>query len=572
MLTSLSIHNIVLIDKITINFAGGLCGLTGETGAGKSILLDSFGLALGMRADAGLVRRGQDKAQVSAVFDVPPSHASFETLRAADMDVADDEGVILRRSLGADGRSKAYINDTPVSAALMREVGQTLVEIHGQFDTQGLLNAATHRSMLDRYAQIDGSAIKTAWDALRTARDKLKQMQELSTNAREEEAYLRESLEDLDVLSPQKDEETTLSSLRERLMHKEQVMEALNHAYTFLNEDNDPVRSAWGALDRVASKVGDDPDFNAAISALERSSNEAEEARALLQNLSVSMMESEHDLASIDERLHQLRAQARKHQCSVDDLQEKRDELAERLNLIENSDEALAAQVQKAEKAMQAYLDEAEAAHDKRIIAAEKLDALVMNELAPLKLEKARFVSHIEEMDEADWSASGFSRVQFLVSTNPGSAPAAINKVASGGEMSRFMLALKVAMAGSGGPDVMVFDEVDAGIGGATADAVGDRLHRLTQGAGGSKARQVMVVTHSPQVAAKSDAQWIVRKDEVEANQVQTNILPLETTEERCEEIARMLAGAEITNEARAAARRLLDNAHAKTTTHKSAA
>lgn len=574
MLTSLTIQNIVLIESLTINFSEGLCGLTGETGAGKSILLDSMGLALGMRADAGLVRRGSDKAQVSAAFDISPQHTAFNILRAADMEVDASEGLILRRTLGADGRSKAYINDAPISATLLREVGKTLVEIHGQFDTGGLMSAATHRAMLDEYAGVDLPKIKAAWASWREAQDALDAMRAAAQNAREEEDFLRESLEDLDALSPQDGEEETLASLREKLMHKDQVLEAINAAYTSLNDDADPVRSAWGALDRVAAKVGDDAAFTSVINALERASNEAEDARMSLQDLATTMLESDHDLTSIDERLFALRAQARKHGCAVDDLAAKREELAAQLNLIESGDEALALQVQKAERAMQGYIDAAEKAHNKRDAAAQRLDKMVMKELPPLKLDKARFVTDIQELDEESWSASGFTRVEFLVATNPGASPAAMNKVASGGELSRFMLALKVAMAGSnGGANVMVFDEVDAGIGGATADAVGDRLHRLSAGSGaGADGRQVMVVTHSPQVAAKSDAQWIVRKDEVAKDQVRTQILPLISMEERREEIARMLAGAEITTEARAAAQKLLDAAHGNTQTQKSAA
>lgn len=576
MLTNLNIQNIVLIENMTIDFQSGLCALTGETGAGKSILLDSLGLVLGLRADAGLVRHGADKSSVSAVFDVAPNHNAFDILKNADMDVDQSEGLILRRALTSEGRSKAYINDQAVSASLMRDVGQTLVEIHGQFDTRGLMDVKNHRVLLDDYAGLDLQKIKTAWQTWRGEKKKLQTMQDLANNARDEEEYLRESLEDLDTLSPQSDEENKLSSLREKLMHKDQVLEALNTAYAALNQDQNPVRQAWGGLDRVAAKVGGDAVFEKVIQSLERATHEADEAMALLQGLAANMMETEHDLESIDDRLYRLRAQARKHHCDVDDLPQKREELAEKLNLIENSDEALVQQIQKTEKALQAYINYAEEAHDKRANAACNLDQSVMKELAPLKLEKARFVTDVSELDEERWGEEGFSRVAFMIATNPGADPGPINKVASGGELSRIMLAIKVAMVQEGAEaktaqPVMIFDEVDAGVGGATADAVGQRLHRLTHTQQNEIDRQIMVVTHSPQVAAKAQAHFIVSKEEA-SGAVKTSVTPLTTEHERREELARMLAGAEITNEARAAAQKLLETSQENQVSEKSAA
>lgn len=547
MLLRLDIRNVVLIDQMTIEFRQGLCALTGETGAGKSILLDSLGLALGVRAESGLVRSGAEQASVTATFQISDNHAAHAILREADI-AGDDDVLILRRVVNNSGKSRAFINDQPVSIALLKTIGDTLVEIHGQFETQGLLNPQTHRGMLDSYAKIDGAALARCWADWKACADELAEMRRLSERSHAEESYLRNALEDLDALSPQVGEEASLSSLRERLKHREQVLEALGRADDLLNGENDPVRHAWGALERVADKVGEaiDP----AIAALSRASAEMQEASAIVRALSVDLQESEYNLEEIDERLFGLRAQARKHGCMPDDLPAIRDELARKLSLIENADDTLAAQVEKVTAARSEYLAEAKAVSKLRHDVAARLDKLVQAELAPLKLDKARFVTSVEPLDEIEWSANGIDRVRFLVATNPGSAPGAIHKIASGGEMSRFMLALKVVIAQAGSTHSFIFDEVDAGIGGATADAVGERLSRLAE------SKQVLVVTHAPQVAARADHHWIVRKsgDEV----VKTDIIPLTTRAERCEEIARMLAGADITAEARAAADKLL--------------
>ncbi len=548
MLISLNIENVVLIEKLTIAFDGGLCALTGETGAGKSILLDSLGLALGARAESRLVRKGAEQAQVTALFEITPDHSAFGVLEEGNVSIETGEPLILRRILTADGRSRAYINDQPVSAGLLRQIGDSLVEIHGQFDTQGLLNPATHRALLDEYAGIGGE-LSSSWGAWKTARAELERLQSRANNAQEEESYLRQSIEDLDALAPQEGEEETLASLRERLMNKERVLEGLNAAYHALNGEEDPVRAAWGALDRIADKLGTDGDE--AINALDRASTEIQEALAQIQALSADLEQEEHSLESVDERLYQLRAQARKHQCAPDDLPQKREELAARLDAIEHADQHLEDQMRKVEQARAAYIAQAREISTKRGQIAQKLDQLVQAELVPLKLDKARFVTQIASLAEEEWGAHGMDQVRFLVATNPGAEPGPINKIASGGEMSRFMLALKVVMAEVGSAGTLVFDEVDAGIGGSTADAVGERLARLGQ------ERQVLVVTHAPQVAARANHHYIVRKDGVD--DVQTNIIALHQNEERREEIARMLAGASITAEARAAADKLLE-------------
>ncbi|MCB1650795.1 MAG: DNA repair protein RecN [Alphaproteobacteria bacterium] len=547
MLTALSIRNIVLIESLEIDFRAGLCALTGETGAGKSILLDSLGLALGARAESGLVRRGCDQAQVTAIFEPPPAHPVYKMLGEAELEAESGESLIIRRSLSADGRSKAYINDQPISAGLLKQIGAALVEIHGQFDTHGLLDASNHRRMLDEYAGLGGN-VAAYYQEWKAAEDALESLKAQALKAKEDEEYLRRALEDLDALAPQAGEEETLAARRQSLMYREQVMDALNNAYNALNHDDDPVRSAWGALERVADKIG--PAADDLIGALERASNEMQEAVSLIQSLCADLSESEDSLETIDERLHEIRTQARKHHCDPDALPQKREELAAQLNLIEHQDDLLAAQMKKAGALKEAYRAECEKLTQKRQSAAETLDQKITAELAPLKLEKAKFVTDIAPLPEEHWSAHGADQVRFLVSTNPGSPPGPLNKIASGGEMARFMLALKVVMAQVGSAPTLIFDEVDTGIGGATADAVGERLARLSQ------THQIMVVTHSPQVAARAAHHWIVRKSGDQ--DVKTEITPLEADPARREEIARMLSGAHITEEARAAADKLL--------------
>ena len=548
MLESLSIQNVVIIEKLLIEFEGGLCTLTGETGAGKSILLDSLGLAIGARADSSLVRKGAEKAVVTAAFSVSPSHEVYGLLKNGDVEVQSGEALVLKRSVSADGRSKAYINDNPVSAGLLKDIGQSLIEIHGQFDTQGLLDPQTHRGLLDDYAALDGH-LKTVWSTWQEARRKYDDLKNSAEKARAEEQYLRASLEALDELSPEVGEEENLSMLRERLMHREQVLEGLNASYYLLNSEDDPVRKASGVLDRISDKLGEAG--GEALAALDRASAEMQEALSIIQSISADLEDEEHDLQSIDDRLYALRGQARKHHCEVDELPQKREELAAQLNQIEHADDLLAAAGRKVDQAKAEYHKKAIEVSAQRKAAAQKLDSLIAKELPPLKLERATFVTDIEELDETEWGVHGLDKVRFLVSTNPGADPGPLNKIASGGEMSRFMLALKVVMAEVGTAPSLIFDEVDAGIGGQTADAVGERLSKLAQ------AKQILVVTHSPQVAARANHHWIVQKGG--DAQVTTNVLALPSRQERCEEIARMLSGASITEEARAAANKLLE-------------
>lgn len=546
MLTHLRIEDVVLIERLEVAFRPGLCALTGETGAGKSILLDSLGLALGARAETGLIRRGAEQAAVSAVFEIAPAHPARAILEEAGMEIEGDE-LILRRVVALGGKSRAFLNDRPVSLNLLRAVGQTLVEIHGQFDNHGLLNPQTHRAMLDEYAGLNADT-ENSWKTWRAEQDALEEMKTLVARAQTEENFLRTALDDLDALEPRTGEEGTLGMLRERLMHREQVLEALNAAYNLLNAEEDPVRRAWSLLDRVSARAGGE--VTAARDALDRALAEIQDATATIRDTSEELQDAGHDLATIDERLFALRAQARKHDCQPDDLPKVRDDIARKLALIADGSEGLAAQEKKVQTARAEYIKQAEKTSAIRARAAEKLDKLVQGELAPLKLEKARFATQIEKLPEPEWGPSGFDRVTFLVATNPGAQPGPLHKIASGGEMSRFMLALKVVIAQAGSTHSFIFDEVDTGIGGGTADAVGERLARL------AREKQVLVVTHAPQIAARAAHHWVVEK--TGDDRVATTISPLETRAQRAEEIARMLAGSVITPEARAAAESLL--------------
>ncbi len=550
MLMELNIDNVVLIDRLTIAFKHGLCVLTGETGAGKSVLLDSLGLALGVRAESGLVRKGAERASVTASFQISDNHKAYTLLKDADIAIEDDI-LLLRRVVNTSGKSRAFINDQPVSIGLLKQVGDTLVEIHGQFETQGLLNPATHRDMLDAYAGIDGQSLRGAWDAWKDKELQRDELMRQSGRASEEQEYLKLSLEDLTSLNPQVGEEEELSQMRERLKNHDRVLEGLSLAHSYLNAEQDPVQKAWAELDKISDAGGHSVDD--AMSALSRASSEIAEADSAIQAALSDLQEGDYNLEEIDDRLYALRMQARKHQCTPDELPIVMDKIEQQLTMIEDSGEGVERLKRECEQAKEIYVEKAEELSAKRQSVAQTLGELVKKELAPLKLEKASFVTRVQRLDEIEWGAHGIDRVRFLVSTNPGREPGPIHKIASGGEMSRFMLALKVIIAQAGSTHSFIFDEVDAGIGGATADAVGERLARL------SESKQVLVVTHAPQVAARANHHWIVSKSGDQ--DVKTDITALNSREERCEEIARMLAGADITAEARAAANKLLDNA-----------
>lgn len=549
MLAGLTIKNVVLIDHLTIQFDRGLCALTGETGAGKSILLDSLGLALGARSESGLVRKDADSANVSAEFDLPPSHPVFALLKDQGLDA--ESPLILRRSVGADGKSRAFINDHPVSVALLKSAGEMLVEIHGQFDTQTLLNPRVHRGLLDEYANAsaDVAALQSVWESWNDAREALTQKRADIERAKADEDYYRHALEQLDDLSPESGEETKLTQLRSRLMKREQNIENYAGAQSGTDEAISTLNGVWKALEK-AGEGGSD-----VAKALDRAMAELQEVSGGVESMMASLEDSEYSLIEIDDRLFALKAQARKHACTIDDLPAKREEIAGLLKGITHQEDTLAALEKQVAAFKKDYGVKAQALSKKRKDAAKILDKLVAKELPPLKLDKARFETEVSDLPESEWGAQGIDRVQFLVATNPGSAAGPLNKIASGGEMARFMLALKVVLAETGVAQTLVFDEVDSGIGGATADAVGERLARL------ARKCQILVVTHSPQVAAKSAYHAIVVK--TGKTNPTTKVLPLSNSNERTEEIARMLSGAEITKEARAQAAKLLEKSAA---------
>ena len=550
MLAALSIRDVVLIDRLDLSFAPGLCVLTGETGAGKSILLDALGLALGARADAALVRQGAERATVSAEFDLPAGHPVLDLLRAQDLPA---DGLMLRRVLSADGRSRAFVNDEPVSVGLLRQIGDALVEVQGQFDQRGLMDAANHRPLLDAFGrlgpQLDAAA--AAWQAWRAAAADLDRMRAEVEQARRDEDFLRHAVEELDRLDPKAGEEEALAETRATLMNRERIAEALQAAQGELSAGrgaDGALRAAQRALERVADKTGGL--FDAAIAALDRAAIELGEALTEIDAATARLEGGGARLEEIEERLFALRAAARKHSVEVDALPALLEDFRERLAALDDQGD-LMARLAKAEAAARAaYAAAAAALTGARVEAAAALDAAVAVELPPLRLDKATFRTRVEPAPESAWGPGGADRVAFEVSTNPGTPFGPLARIASGGELSRFMLALKVVLAASGSARTLVFDEVDAGIGGAVAAAVGERLARL------ARAVQVLVVTHSPQVAARGEQHWHVVKRE-DGGLVFTRVEELDRAERR-EEIARMLSGARVTDEARAAADSLM--------------
>jgi DNA repair protein RecN (Recombination protein N) len=513
-------------------------------------LLDSLGLALGGRADAELVRKGTDQATVTAEFHVDKKHPVLALLKEQGLE--GDTSLVLRRILGADGRSRAFVNDQPVSVGLLRQAGDLLVEIHGQFDTHGLFDVTTHRGLLDDYAGIDPAPLQAAWQDWQDKAAQLAQAKADAERARADEEYLRHVVAELDELQPEEGEEESLSQRRDKMKQAEQLLAAYGEAWESVSgEDGAELMLAKAA--RILERLGNRAPaaLDDVVKALDRAAKEMQDAIGQLETLQRDLQNDEASAEEIEDRLYALRAAARKHGCRPDELPAMRETLAARVKLIDRSGETEKRLEQEVKQARAHYIAIAEKAGAQRRKVAAKLDGLVAKELPPLKLEKATFTTGIDTVPEAHWGPGGMERVQFLVATNPGSAPGPLNKIASGGEMARFMLALKVVMATVGAAETYIFDEVDTGIGGATAAAVGERLARL------AKQRQVLVVTHSPQVAAKAGHHWIVMKQG--GKDVRTTIIPLPAVNDRRDEIARMLSGETVTDEARAAARKLLE-------------
>ena len=551
MLAGLSIRNIVLIEGLDLSFSTGLSVLTGETGAGKSILLDSLGLALGARAEPRLLRTGADRGSVTATFEVPLGHPAVALLE--EHGLMADQTVILRRVIGADGRTRAFINDESVSVTLLHRIGESLVEIQGQFDERGLMNPTNHRDILDEFGRHSGAKAETraAYEAWQDAIAARARSAEEAANAQRDEDYLRNALEELETLSPAAGEEKQLAERRALLQNAEALLTGLSAAYDEIDGDEaaeSKLRAALSHIDRISDKAGSllDP----ARGALERAVAEAQEAMAALRQAAGAIDLDGQDLEAIEERLFTLRSVARKHGLDVDDLPLLRERIAERLKLVDDRSDTLARLEKQEEESRRLFLAAARKLSDARHDSAGRLDTAVNAEFPPLKLEKASFVTALETLPEGAWGPEGTDRVSFLVTTNPGAPPGPLSRIASGGELSRFMLAIKVALAEVNATPTLVFDEVDSGIGGATADAVGTRLAQLAERV------QILVVTHSPQVAARGTVHLRVEKREAGRLAV-TGVDRLDEKARR-EEVARMLSGREITDEARAAAGRLL--------------
>jgi DNA repair protein RecN (Recombination protein N) len=563
MLIGLQIRDVVLIEALDLSIGPGLTALTGETGAGKSIILDALGLATGARGDAGLVRRGASQAVTSAVFAPAPDHPVWDLLEDKGLSYARDEDLVLRRTLSADGRSRAFVNDQATGVGVLKELGEVLLEVHGQHETVGLLDSRTHRPLLDAYGALagEGAEVASAWKALREVRARVEALRADVARSAAETEELTFRLSELDRLDPREGEETELAEQRAVLGAAEKALADIASAREVFDGLGARVAGAIRALERARERAvtaGAAIDgaavtrLIAASEALDRVLVEAGEGEAAI-DAAASAFDFEPDrLEKTEERLFDLRGLARKLNVAVEELPVLRVRIAERLRAVESAEDTLKAAEAEQAAARKAYLAAAGALTRGRVAAGERLAAAVMAELAPLKLEKARFRVAVEPLGEERAGASGQDRVAFEIATNPGAPFGDLGAIASGGELARFALALKAALAGRAGEaqPLMIFDEVDQGVGGAVADAVGLRLKRL------ASAAQVLVVTHSPQVAARAEAHWRIAKAG-DAERIRTAVEVLSPAD-REEEIARMLAGAQITDAARAAARALI--------------
>jgi DNA repair protein RecN (Recombination protein N) len=554
VLVSLAIRDVVLIERLDLAFGAGLTALTGETGAGKSILLDSLGLALGGRAEAGMVRAGQPQASVAAAFHPPAAHPAFDILR--EQGIEPEEDLVLRRVVQADGRSRAFVNDQPVGVALLRRLGATLVEVQGQHDQVGLADPASHGGLLDAFGGLEPRRAGTAgaWSAWRGATRRLAEAREAIASAQREEEWLRHAVAELQELNPEEGEEDRLAAERQRLQQGERRAEAIAAAIAELTPRDRRAGTPARALREAARALERLPPPNEeaqpAIAALAAAQDALAEAESALSRLLAEEGPDPRRLEQTEERLFALRAAARKHSVAVAGLPDFAAGLRARLEALDAGSGRVAALERDEAAARKAYLAAAAALTEARRDAAARLEQAAAKELPPLRLDRARLVIEITARDETAWGPDGQDRIAFLVSTNPGQTPGALAKIASGGELSRLMLALKVVLARGSPVPTLVFDEVDSGIGGATAAAVGERLARVAE------RLQVLVVTHSPQVAARGAAHLRVAK-QVKGGRAETRVETLPEGERR-EELARMLAGERVTDAARAAAESLL--------------
>ena len=551
MLTALSIRDIVLIEKLDISLESGLTVLTGETGAGKSILLDALGLALGGRGDSGLVRHGAAKGVVTAGFVLPKAHAALHLLEEQGIETEGE--LVIRRIQNADGPSRATINDQPVSLNLLRQIAGSLAEIHGQHADRALVDVANHRRLVDAFGDLEGQVgeVGKLWQALSDLTNELAEHRALMARAEAERDYIEHAVEELRVLDPQPDEELMLSSARQVMMHAEQYASALSEAESVMSGDSVEARlnAALRKLERRKDTAGGRLDQ--ACAALDKVLIEMNEANRALAEAQRSFSFNPADLEKSEERLFALRAAARKHKCTVDALAATRERFEKELATLTDGGQQLAKLEARTAAAQKDYDKAADLLSAARKKVAKNLDKAVQAELPPLKLEKARFETQITS-DAGKPGPHGIDRVEFVVAANPGTPLSPLMKVASGGELARFMLALKVILAAKGSAPTLIFDEIDTGVGGAVADAIGGRLARMAQGL------QVLAVTHSPQVAARASEHMLISKmEEVGSHRMVTRVQSL-SEKSRREEVARMLSGAQVTDEARAQADRLL--------------
>lgn len=551
MLTALAIRDVVLIETLDLDFEAGLGVLTGETGAGKSILLDALGLVLGARADSGLVRNGAAQASVNASFELADDHPAIGFLAENGFEREPGEALLIRRQVKTDGGSRAFVNDQPVSAGLLRELGAMLVEIHGQHDDRGLLNPRGHRALLDIFGKLDDQPVAARWREWRQAVDALETARvELESAARDRE-WLEHAVLQLRAVDAQPGEEQALAEERSAMQKGTRLAEDLTGVAEHLGGSEGALallRQAARRLDRIA---GEHPALADALAALDRAVIEAAESEEHLDAANRALRFDPDRLEAVETRLFDIRALARKHRVEPDQLPALTIELSDKLARIASGVEGFARLEADVNATRNAYEAAADALSNARAEAAVRLDDAVKRELAPLKLDAARFRTTVEELPESQWSAAGKNRIEFEISTNPGAPFAPLIKIASGGELSRFILALKVALAEEASLSTMIFDEIDRGVGGAVASAIGERLARLADRA------QLLVVTHSPQVAARADRHWLITKAH-DGLITRTSVHALGESERR-EEIARMLSGAEVTDEARAQATRLLE-------------
>ena len=550
MLRQLAIRNVVLIDSLEIEFDSGLGVLTGETGAGKSILLDALGLALGARADTALVRQGSDGASVSAEIELAAGHPVNGLLQEQGLDAEPGEPLLLRRTLKPDGGSRGFIGAASVPAGTMRDVAALAVEIHGQHDDRGLLNPRGHRALLDAFARIDLRPVEAAWGRVTHVEQELAQARAAAADAERDRDYLDHSVREIEALDPLAGEETTLSEERSAIQAGAKAGEALDGLDALLGGPEGALAQLRQAARRIERGAADHPALAEALAALDRALIEAHDAEDKIGRAAEAMAYDPARLEAVEARLFDIRGLARKHRVEPDSLADLGQRMRAQLTQIDAGGQRIEALDAELKQARLEYSKLAEELSAKRHEAAAKLDSAVAGELAPLKLDSARFRTAI---GQAEPGLSGTDRVEFEVSTNPGAPFGPLTKIASGGELSRFILALKVALAEAGTAATMIFDEIDRGVGGAVASAIGERLARL------AKDSQVLVVTHSPQVAARASHHFRIEKSH-DGEATRTHVRRL-TADERREEIARMLSGASITEEARAQASRLLDAA-----------